>query len=1851
MRVVNGTVVTGRRLLVFALVAIWAVALFGPLSPAAGDSPAISNAVDSTATGDELSPESGKRLVDTHGEPMAFHGGYVQHHPHVYLVFWGSDWNNLQSARNDVLELYRALPGSDYGAILTQYFDYSGPIANDTALTSFTDTRTAHPAETTEEKVRNEVHYAIQHDSSWQAAWEAPNRYENQYVVITPPETVNHATEGCGYHGWDAKSWQVSFTYILWPPEGCLRGLSAGHALQKVASHEWAESATDPIPYNWAAEGADPALIGWTWGQNGEIGDVCQTLSPAEHKEIAPGIFAQTLYDNFLLVANETPCVVADPSPQRYTAGMGQVSVSTASHSAILSGQLSPAGWLAGYRFELTGPGGTTFLPSRQGQEPIQIGYPPSLESAGSSLFSNLNPTVQAEGLKGNTVYSARFSTLGLLTDEAYFNFGQDTSSMFGGSTQFTTPDWRPQITGPSQGEVKAGHAILSANINPEGYGTTYRFEWGKTTSYGNSIPVPDASIGPGTSNVAVEQKLEGLKGLTEYHYRIVASNAEGTTTSADKSFTTPDWRPALNTNAQTWKPGHVTLHGKVNPKGFATHYRFEWGTDAEYKEGKYGHLVPAPDAEVGSGESDVTVQQLAEGMKGLTTYHFHLVAENEQGKTTDADKSFTTPDWAPGIQGVSGVGVGREEATLVARIDPNNFATTYRFEWGTQKEFEEGKYGNSFGESLSAGEGFIEVSHALKGLKLRSTYHFRVIAENAEGTSNSGDRSFTTETSRLETGNEELVYLTGTPTTPFNLTLAGARAECNGPSFETSLWPPTEQLSIGSIEFPSCTWLGSAVPMNMNGCHYELHPGYGTKSSFAGEFDIGPPGCGPITTNLGMCQISIPAQIGRAAHFENEGTGTGRKVKVNLEVEDLRYTQNSGACATGTKSDGAYSGTWQIQGKNKLNEAVPVYVNPLYNFGPELVTEGASAVSATGATLHGSVNTMGFASYYGFEYGLTAGSEYESTISGGEVPAGVEGFHAKELTVGNLKPGRTYHYRIAAFNGNGISFGEDHTFTTAPGTITTEATVTSASGATLRGSINPGGVETSYQFEYGATTSYGSKVPASPKAIGSGKEFVAVSEPITGLSPSSTYHFRVVSTNSEGATYGEDKTFTTWGSWSTQTTPNLIQSTTETRLEGVSCASSTMCMGVGNDLYTGMATGQLWNGTEWKTLFSRIEGTLYGVSCPTASFCAVAGKTAAGTPKAETWTKAGSLWSKGGATTVATPSGGTEVELRGVSCSSESACTAVGSYTKEGVRKSLAERYNGTEWTIQTSANPESEGAELLGVSCDSSTSCTAVGKQGSTSISPKTLAERWNGTSWSISTTPNQSGVEATALEKVSCTSGSFCLAVGYYREGFNRWAYTARWNGSEWTAQAAAKPSGSKASALLGVSCTSSSACIAVGRYVTASTTGDFGATEEKTLAESWGGSEWALQTSTNPEGKKLPRLTGVSCTASNACSAVGWAKKGSGEAEATTLGEGWNGSSWSTQTTPNLIQSTTETRLEGVSCASSTMCMGVGNDLYTGMATGQLWNGTEWNTVLSRVEGTVYGVSCPTASFCAVAGKVASGAPKAELWTKIGSKWVGGGGTAPAPSGATEVQLRGVSCTSESACTAVGSYFTKEGAKKTLAERWNGSEWAIQTTANPESGPAELLGVSCDSATSCTAVGTQDLKTLAERWNGTSWSISTTPNQSGAETTALEKVSCTSGSFCLAVGNYKKEGGRWAFAERWNGSEWQAQSVPNPTGAKSSSLLGVSCTSSSACTSVGRYVIASISGEFLITEEGTLAESWDGSKWAVQSSPNPSGKKKSLLTGVSCISASACSAVGLARKSSSEAEVTTLGERYE
>ena len=192
------------------------------------------------------------------------------------------------------------------------------------------------------------------------------------------------------------------------------------------------------------------------------------------------------------------------------------------------------------------------------------------------------------------------------------------------------------------------------------------------------------------------------------------------------------------------------------------------------------------------------------------------------------------------------------------------------------------------------------------------------------------------------------------------------------------------------------------------------------------------------------------------------------------------------------------------------------------------VTTTAASDIAPGAATLNGSIDLNGENTTYVFEYGLTA--EYDHSTLAAEAGPGT-GTTPVAAAISGLEPYKTYHYRLVATNPVGTSVGADMTIRSSPPQLpelgATTATDVTPSSAILRSAISPGFGRTVYRFQYGTTPDLGQNTPTS-EPIAADDSLHPVFEPISGLSPATTYYYRVVATNFAGAVRSPVQSFST---------------------------------------------------------------------------------------------------------------------------------------------------------------------------------------------------------------------------------------------------------------------------------------------------------------------------------------------------------------------------------------------------------------------------------------------------------------------------------------------------------------------------------------------------------------------------------------------------------------------------------------------------------------------------------------------------------------------------------------------------
>jgi phosphodiesterase/alkaline phosphatase D-like protein len=312
---------------------------------------------------------------------------------------------------------------------------------------------------------------------------------------------------------------------------------------------------------------------------------------------------------------------------------------------------------------------------------------------------------------------------------------GQATVDVFGPGV--VVPDVKTGKVGG--GGLTRTTAVLKGTVNGDGKPSSYRFQYGETPSLGQET----AAKGSGGEETKVTAEVTGLHAGRTYFFRVAASNENGISVGLVGEFETP---PAvegvLTGGVQGAEPETAILTGELLPGGLDTHYYFEWGTGTSY-----GHSTPVPPGtDAGSGTSTVAADTRVEGLVPNTLYHYRLVVRNEEyGTTYGQDRTFTTPG-PPVVCAQPATAIGQEAATVNACVNPEQTTTTYQFEYGETTSY--GSAIPSSGQSVGSGSTPVTVSAVLTGLKVGTTYHYRVIAENAAGRTIGPDQIVTTVSS-----------------------------------------------------------------------------------------------------------------------------------------------------------------------------------------------------------------------------------------------------------------------------------------------------------------------------------------------------------------------------------------------------------------------------------------------------------------------------------------------------------------------------------------------------------------------------------------------------------------------------------------------------------------------------------------------------------------------------------------------------------------------------------------------------------------------------------------------------------------------------------------------------------------------------------------------------------------------------------------------------------------------------------------------------------------------------------------------------------------------------------------------
>ena len=736
------------------------------------------------------------------------------------------------------------------------------------------------------------------------------------------------------------------------------------------------------------------------------------------------------------------------------------------------------------------------------------------------------------------------------LTPNQFYNFRikatNGAGTAYSANKTFTTSKAPPTAT---TGDAEAGSniALLNGTVNANNDPTTVIFEYGLDDSYGSVIAAIPSPVS-GTTSTDVYAIVEGLKAVTTYHYRVRTQNSasDQPTLGTDKTFMTSAGAPS----AQTDPVGTVTattagLNGSVNPNGSDTTVVFQYGTDTSY--GSEINAVQTPLT------TNLTINQPVSatlgGLTPNTTYHYRVSSTSTGGTTFGGDQTFTTSTAPPTATTRAADPVASNSATLRGTVNANNDSTTVTFEYGTNTG-----YGNqiSAAQSPVSGNTDTAISAVLDNLSPGTTYHYRVKAQNSASAQPTlgTDKTFTTgfgapTAQTLPTGTvtattTELngsVNPNGSDTT---VVFQYGTDTSYGSEINAVQTPLTTNLTINQ---PVSATLGGLTPNTTY--HYRVSSTSTGGTTFGGDqtftTSTAPPtattrAADPVASNSATLRGTVNANNDSTTVTFEYGTNTGYGNQISAAQSPVSGNTDTAISAVLDNLSPGTTYHYRVKAQNSASAQPTLGTDKTFrtlttSIAPPTVTTGDATPSSNSAAVNGSANANGASTTVVFEYGTD--TTYGSTKNASPSPVSGTTDTAVSAILDGLSPGSTtYHYRVKATNSVGTTNGADKTFTTnaaAPSATTDTADYITATGVVLFGFVNPKGTVTEVEFEYGKTTEYGSKITAGNSPL----NFLLTINQITyaildGLTPNTTYHFRVVAKNSVDTTYGEDATFTT---------------------------------------------------------------------------------------------------------------------------------------------------------------------------------------------------------------------------------------------------------------------------------------------------------------------------------------------------------------------------------------------------------------------------------------------------------------------------------------------------------------------------------------------------------------------------------------------------------------------------------------------------------------------------------------------------------------------------------------------------
>jgi hypothetical protein len=655
-----------------------------------------------------------------------------------------------------------------------------------------------------------------------------------------------------------------------------------------------------------------------------------------------------------------------------------------------------------------------------------------------------------------------------------------------------------PAVTADPASAVGVTTAKVKGAVNPNGAETTYRFEYISEVAYQDVRDEKQeiyafggdgafllhfqgqttAPIAFNASAATVESALNALSTIGGVGGSVAVTGGPGS-----PSGTSP-YKVTF---------GGVFAGNNVDELVFeAPFYGYATTTQEGHAIG-FGGAFQAGNGTLGAGAGLTSVPGpdplLLEGLTANTTYRLRLVAENADGTQIATAANFTTaPATAPTAAVAAATSVSYASARISGTVDPNGGNTDpdgriVPIEWDLQYSAEPSKGWSSAGVGL------------LTGAEATSTDPIAVpIDPGANAVNLKGGTQYSY---RLVTRYAGLLAQSAEPNPEFT-TLPVETPDAVSIEPASSVLESSAHLS-GKVKRPA-----NADPAFDIDCRFE----YVTDAQFlVNEYaQAARRDCQPdVSKDAG--EHDVTADLGKF-YYGDASLDFNTKYHVRLTVS------NAG-------------GTDSVEAPTFTTLSAP---------GPPAVTiDPVAAISGRSATFSGTINPGGTDMSRSLNWHFECTPECQAPGGkslGGEIGAepnsAPTNFPIAVQATAKLKANTSYQVKLVATGVTGVEgFAGPVSFSTpvVVGALTGSAGVT-ATTASLSGVVDPGGAATNYHFDYGTTAAYGQSTPS--VALPASDEKAGVTEALAELAPGTTYHYRLVATNSAGTANGADKTFTT---------------------------------------------------------------------------------------------------------------------------------------------------------------------------------------------------------------------------------------------------------------------------------------------------------------------------------------------------------------------------------------------------------------------------------------------------------------------------------------------------------------------------------------------------------------------------------------------------------------------------------------------------------------------------------------------------------------------------------------------------